>query len=159
MDAEFWLIKYSLRWSFTVLAASTGFQLHSVLAKTVMAWVKPWSGMDLENANSSRASIKLFSSTDTGSILTRQETHAVIPRSSDWLTLFRFTQDIELIDLQLPLSLQMVLTSMSAPSFQRHNSKRYRPLDMHLPSGINCCGLGLDSFELSCPVGSVLYGP
>jgi hypothetical protein len=30
---------------------------------------------------------------------------------------------------------------------------------MHLTGGINCCGLGLDSFKLSHALGSVLYGP
>ncbi|KAF2638302.1 putative ABC multidrug transporter [Massarina eburnea CBS 473.64] len=64
-------------WSFNIMAANTGIRLHEILAKTVMS-----------------APLIFFSSTDSGSILTR------------------FSQDVQLLDMSLPLALQVVVTNM-----------------------------------------------
>ncbi|KXJ87085.1 ABC transporter [Microdochium bolleyi] len=59
----------STLWCLNALAVTTGLQLHSTLTQTVMS-----------------ATLQLFSTTDSGSIMNR------------------FTQDIQLVDIQLPLS-------------------------------------------------------
>lgn len=64
-------------WSFNIMATSTGVKLHEILARTVIS-----------------APMIFFSSTDSGSILTR------------------FSQDIQLLDMSLPLALQVVVTNM-----------------------------------------------
>ena len=64
-------------WSFNVMAVNTGVKLHEILARTVMS-----------------APMIFFSSTDSGSVLTR------------------FSQDIQLLDMSLPLALQVVVTNM-----------------------------------------------
>lgn len=64
-------------WSFNIMAVNTGVKLHEILARTVMS-----------------APLIFFSSTDSGSILTR------------------FSQDIQLLDMSLPLALQVVVTNI-----------------------------------------------
>ncbi|KAL1595346.1 hypothetical protein SLS60_010037 [Paraconiothyrium brasiliense] len=64
-------------WSFNIMAVKTGVKLHGMLARTVIS-----------------APMIFFSSTDSGSILTR------------------FSQDIQLLDMSLPLALQVVVTNM-----------------------------------------------
>ncbi|KAF1972252.1 putative multidrug resistance protein [Bimuria novae-zelandiae CBS 107.79] len=64
-------------WSFNIMAVNTGVKLHEILARAVMS-----------------APMIFFSSTDSGSILTR------------------FSQDIQLLDMSLPLALQVVVTNM-----------------------------------------------
>ncbi|KAK0624550.1 P-loop containing nucleoside triphosphate hydrolase protein [Bombardia bombarda] len=63
-------------WCLNILAVATGFKLHADLTKTVLS------------------TLKLFGSTDIGSILNR------------------FTQDIQLADMQLPLAFQVVITNL-----------------------------------------------